>query len=144
MDIVIICAIVGGIIGLLVTIPLIIKQARINKGTTKAAIGRRFKQVVPYRGDIHIIAQSVSEFLNSRGFFLQTYGDNEDVFRKGSGMMTAGQFIKLSVIPEGVLVEAFVILFGVQESGLDGFTGIVSKAPLKKIVSQVIAMISNS
>lgn len=143
MDYIYIGAIVGGIVGLLITIPFIIKQVNINRGKETAAAGNRFNQFVPFAGDFQAIAQKVAEYLNGKGFFLQPYGNAEDVFRKGSGTLTAGQFIKISVSAEGFLIEAFVILFGVKESGLTGFTGIVSKRPLKKVVGEVISMIAS-
>lgn len=133
-------AIIGGLVGLIVSIPLMIKQSKINKGTAVGKPGSRFTRLVHYRGDVNRMAEQIGNFLTANGYFLQHYG-NENAFRNGGGMLTACKFFKYSIVPEGFFIEAFVILFGAKESGLDGFTGVAAKKPLKRIVDQVIGMI---
>jgi len=142
-NVVLFAAIIGGLVGLLVTIPLIIKQRAINKGGSKAASGERFSQVVAFSGNRSEMEDKLIEFLLLSGFKPQTYGD-EKVYRKGEGMMTACQMLKYTFVPEGILLEAFVILFGAKESGLTGFTGIIVKKPLKETVIRIIKLIESN
>ena len=133
--------IVGGIIGLVIAIPLIRKQLKINSGSEVAKSGKRFKKLVNFTGDSQEMSTKIDKFLTDRNYKPQKYGSAETVYRQGEGMMTAGKYFKFTPTNEGILIEAFVILFGVQESGLDGFTCIVSKQPLKKMTEEIIAMI---
>jgi len=140
MNLIIIGAIIGGIIGLVISIPLIMKQKKINKGDGKARQGKRFIKLVNFSGDSYKIGEKIDNVLAANGYVSHKYGE-EMVYRNGSGMATAGKFFKYTIKPDGILIEAFVILFGVQESNLEGFTGIVSKKPLKKMVNEIIFMI---
>ncbi len=141
---VIIGAVVGGIIGLIISIPLIRKQKRINNGQDVAqggiGTGSRFEQTVLFDGNKEELEIKIKEFLAQKKFTLQKYG-NENIYRKGDGVWVAGQFIKYYFVPNGVKIEAFVILFGFQESSLEGFTGIFAKKPLKKVVNELIDLI---
>lgn len=141
---VIIGAVVGGIIGLIISIPLMKKQKRINKGQDVAqggiGTGSRFEQTVLFKGNKEELEIKIKEFLAQKKFNIQEYG-SEKVYRKGDGVWVAGQFIKYYFVPNGVKIEAFVILFGTKESNLEGFTGIAAKKPLKKVVNELISLI---
>lgn len=101
----------------------------------------RFQQSVPYGGNKEEMAAKISGFLIENGYNPAVY-KNENVFKQGDGLITAEKYFKFSITPEGFFIEAFVMLFMVKESGIKGFTGIVAKRPLKKIVDKIIAMIT--
>jgi len=105
--------------------------------------GRRFKRFAHFSGDFERMSKLIDDFLISNHFCIENYGD-EIVYRRGSRLLIGRKFIKISKAPEGILVEAFVNLFGRNESGIDGFVGITAKKRLKRIVDKVIAMIETN
>lgn len=90
---VIIGAVVGGIIGLIISIPLMKKQKRINKGQDVAqggiGTGSRFEQTVLFKGNKEELEIKIKEFLAQKKFNIQEYG-SEKVYRKGDGVWVAG------------------------------------------------------
>ena len=79
-------------------------------------------------------------FLTSQGFSLVQY-KGEYVWRKGTGLMTAPQFIKLAYINGSVHIEAWLCgIFG-GEMGLTGFYGAIPKSILKGVVDNLIRWI---
>lgn len=87
----------------------------------------------------------VTDFLTREGFSYTNY-NNELVWKKGVGALTAPQFIKIYSQNGLVHLEAwikFAILPGVYcgEMGLDGFFGIAIKKMLKSRVDMLIAIL---
>ena len=88
---------------------------------------------------------AVYPYLMSEGYEYIQY-ENENVFKKGKGLMTGPTFIKLSFAGNAVRLEAWMkyALFPgvyVGELGLTGFVGAAVKGPLKRRVAQIEAMI---
>ncbi|MCL2332712.1 MAG: hypothetical protein FWC54_04405 [Actinomycetia bacterium] len=90
--------------------------------------------------------EQVNEFLNDfaqKEGFTFTSRDGEQVLKKGSGWVTAPQFVKVLFSPGTVHIEAwlkYALLPGVYvgEMGLKGFFGIALKQVLKTRVKNII------
>ncbi|MCL2332503.1 MAG: hypothetical protein FWC54_03320 [Actinomycetia bacterium] len=85
----------------------------------------------------------LNDFAQKEGFEFTTR-DGEQVLKKGSGWVTAPQFIKVLLSPGTVHIEAwlkYALLPGVYvgEMGLTGFFGIALKQMLKGRVQKIIA-----
>ncbi|HJD23574.1 MAG TPA: DUF4190 domain-containing protein [Firmicutes bacterium] len=85
------------------------------------------------------------DFLRKEGFALVTYR-GESVWKKGQGLLTAPQFIKLQYAGGAVHLEAWIkwaVLPGVYcgEMGLDGAMGFAVKAALRKRVDMLVALL---
>ena len=85
------------------------------------------------------------DFLGKEGFALVTYR-GESVWKKGHGLLTAPQFIKLEYAGGVVHLEAWIkwaVLPGVYcgEMGLDGAMGFAVKAALRKRVDMLVALL---
>ncbi|MCL2162674.1 MAG: hypothetical protein FWH56_12540 [Betaproteobacteria bacterium] len=119
----------GAVVGLVIGLVIVVSHK-----------GSRFKKLVSFTGDFDKMSARIDDFLAASNFHIQNYG-SETVYCKGSRLLVGRKFIKFSRAPEGVLVEAFINLFGSNESGIDGFVGAVAKKQLKATVDQVIAMI---
>ena len=87
----------------------------------------------------------VSEFMNSfmrnEGFSYINY-NGEYVWKKGVGLLTAPQYIKLSQTNNGYVIEAWIkvaLLPGVYvgEMGIDGGFGAIPKKLLKDKVNAI-------
>lgn len=128
MNAILVGIVIGSVIGLFIVVS--------HKGS-------RFKKVVRFSGDFEKMSALINDSLTADDYRVEKYG-NETVYRKGSRMMTGRQFFKFSKAPDGVLIEAFVNLFGSNESGIDGFVGAVAKKQLKKTVDKVAAMIEGN
>ena len=86
------------------------------------------------------------DFFAKEGFLLTNY-KGEMVWKKGNGLLTVPQFIKLSSVGGQVHLEAWIaklaLLPGVYvgESGVTGFWGWAVKAALKKRVDTLMALL---
>lgn len=92
-----------------------------------------------------MIFNAIHSYLTSEGYTYMQY-DNENVFKKGMGIMCGPSFIKVSFAPNAVRLEAwmkYALLPGVYvgEIGLTGFVGAAVKGPLKNRVAQIESMI---
>ena len=99
--------------------------------------------------------QQVMNFINSymqREGFEYVTKDGESYWKKGVGLLTAPQFIKITPTNNGYVLEAWLkwALFPgvyVGEMGLSGFVGAVPKAILKDRVDAILmslqAMVPN-
>lgn len=90
--------------------------------------------------DPNVLTNEIASFLESKGFKLANY-NGEPVWQKGQGVMTAAQYIVIHYEPAAVIVQAFVGAFGLSEMDLKGFVAIVSKRPLKKVVTALEEML---
>ena len=89
-------------------------------------------------GYVETVSQN---FLTSQGFSLVQY-KGEYVWRKGTGIMTAPQFIKFGYLNGAVHIEAWLRgTFG-GEMGLTGFFGAIPKSMLKGVVDNLIRWVS--
>lgn len=108
-------------------------------------MGKRFSTdfAVPHPADfVKFIAE---DFFDKEGFKLIDY-QGEAVWKKGIGMLTAPQFIKLSYQNGWIHLEAwikFAVLPGVYcgEMGLDGFWGFAIKDALRGKVNTLISLL---
>ncbi len=92
------------------------------------------------------IQQVLTKFCEMEGFKFVTY-KGEQVYKKGSGIMTAPQFVKVSVNGNQIFLEAWLksaLLPGVYvgEMGLDGFAAAVPKSMLKTRVERLLASLA--
>ncbi len=142
MEPILIGAIVGGIVGLIISIPLLAKQKKINSGKSTGAQNKRFSTTIGFAGNQEELDQKIDAFLTQNKFVKQQYGEGF-AYRRGSGTFTASRFIAYSFVEDKVKLDAFVILFGAVESDLEGFTGSLVKKPLKKAVREIVEIISN-
>ena len=84
-------------------------------------------------------------FLQAEGYEYTVYGD-EQLFKKGVGVVAAPSFIAVTFPGNTVKIQAFIkfaVLPGVYagEMNLEGFTGIAVKQPLKARVEYIERMI---
>lgn len=92
------------------------------------------------------IRQIVTDYLTKEGFNYTTY-KGEQLWKKGVGMMTAPQFMKVNFQNGQVHIEAwlkYVLVPGVYfgEMGVKGFYAIAVKKPLKNRVDTLIAILT--
>ena len=95
----------------------------------------------PLKASPDEIFKSVYQYLMIEGYEYTQY-DNENVFKKGKGLMAGPTFLKLSFSGNAVRLQAwmkFALLPGVYvgELGLTGFVGAAVKGPLKRRVEQI-------
>lgn len=96
---------------------------------------------IPFQGPIEEARQLAEKFLGAQGFHpYPQYG--EGVWKKGTGMATAMQYMELTFTP-GVLEVSAWVQAGVgsakvgKEMGLEGFVAIVPKRSLKKVIEEL-------
>ncbi|OJU13314.1 MAG: hypothetical protein BGN88_09205 [Clostridiales bacterium 43-6] len=105
----------------------------------------RYVNHFPLNKDPQTLTQMVGDYLTSEGFEYTVF-KGETVWKKGKGLLTAPQFVKLGFIGDGVVVEAWLkyALFPgvyVGEMGITGFFGVAMKVILKarvKSIEQII------
>lgn len=84
--------------------------------------------------DLNPVLNQVQSYLTSEGFKIKEY-KGQQVWKKGSGFLTAPQYIAVTCAADHVRVEAFLrmpILPGIYagETGIDGFYGAIPKQML--------------
>jgi len=92
------------------------------------------------------IIPRIKPFLEEAGFYQKEY-KGEVVWKKGEGLLTAPQFMKVTFYEGYATVEAwikFAWLPGVygKDMGLDGFMGWAIKAVLRKKVAELERLIA--
>ena len=92
------------------------------------------------------IRQIVTDYLTKEGFSYTTY-KGEEVWKKGVGLLTAPQFMKVNFANGQVHLEAWLktaILPGVYvgEMGLKGIYAIAVKKPLKNRADTLVNILS--
>lgn len=88
-----------------------------------------------------ILFNEINKYLTREGYTYKTY-KGENLFKKGTGMLAAPTFIKVTLSEAGASVEAFIktaLLPGVYvgESGLESSYGALPKSVLKTRVEVV-------
>lgn len=91
----------------------------------------------------------VQKYLQSEGFAYETYNTGEQVWKKGHGLLTAPQYIKVVQQANQITVEAFLkwaLLPGVYagEMGLSGMAAAPVKATLRGRVNQLELMLQQA
>jgi hypothetical protein len=127
----------GLAVGALVSLPFWIGQAQINNGTRKAKRPNRHVRTVRFTGDFNYLAQKLNDFLISNEFQSQPYGGDEMVYRCGSGYWLPARFVKFSYIPDGVLIEAFLIIYGYWENPISGIMGWPVHGPFLNTINRL-------
>ncbi len=96
---------------------------------------------IPFQGPLDEARQLTENFLGAQGFHPYPQS-GEGVWKKGTGMATAMQYMELAFTP-GVLEVSAWVQAGVgsakvgKEMGLDGFVAIVPKRSLKKVIEEL-------
>jgi len=85
-------------------------------------------------------AQIAEQILTQNGFKPKDY-KGEAVWKKGTGMATSMQFIKVAPFDDALGIQAWVQSgigdVGLREQSLDGFVGALPKKMLLKVVGQI-------
>ncbi len=92
------------------------------------------------------IQQVLTKFCEMEGFKFVTY-KGEQVYKKGSGIMTGPQFVKVTVNGNQILLEAWIkyaLLPGVYvgEMGITGAMGFALKSILKTRVERLLVSLA--
>lgn len=105
----------------------------------------RYCNRLPFYGDPQMAFNQIYQMLTASGFKYIQY-QNENVFRKGTGTLTAPTFVKVTFYGQTVQVEAWLkyALFPgvfVGELGMTGFVGCAVKGTMKNAVRQIEGML---
>lgn len=100
---------------------------------------------IPYRSDFPTIKNRIDSFLSGNGFTLTQIKTGETVWKKGTGLMTAMQFVKVEYGNGNITLSAWVSTgvgnFTANEMSLDGITAVAAKKPLKNLLTQLKTLI---
>ncbi len=100
----------------------------------------RYQRVFPMTDSAENSFAKVHGLLTGKKFKYENV-DGQQVFRKGDGFWAAARFIRISYSGNFVRLEAWVDAMG-SEMDLEGFVGCAAKKPLKKIVAEVEAVLT--
>jgi hypothetical protein len=107
----------------------------------KAKAVPRFSQTVHCPSDVSQMTAKVVLFLKKQRYFPNNRKGEAGIYKKGTGFFAARKYIKICPQGGGILVEAFVDVYG-TESGLDdGFTVSIPKNSCRKVVEQIVDII---
>jgi hypothetical protein len=107
----------------------------------KAKAVPRFSQTVHCPTDVSQIMTKLNLFLKKQRFFPNKRKGEAGVYKKGTGFFMARKYIKIRPQGGGILVEAFVDVYG-TESGLDdSFIVSIPKHSCRKVVDKAIDLI---
>ncbi len=86
------------------------------------------------------LSENLSQILASNGYKLKKYND-EYVFKKGIGMLTAMKFIKIDYYEHQIYISAFISV-GIgswtgAEKDLNGFVGAIPKKQLQSMLQRL-------
>jgi len=109
-------------------------------------MGKRFIADIPTSYSVEEVNALLQNFTQAEGFSYEEY-KGEMVYKKGEGIITAPQFIKVLIAEGTVHIEAwlkYALLPGVfyGELGLDGFIMAVPKSLLRSRVDKLISSIT--
>lgn len=101
----------------------------------------RYCNVLPFYGEPQTAFNQIYQALTASGFKYVQY-QNENVFQKGTGLLTGPTFVKVSFYGQTAQVEAWMkyALFPgvfVGEIGMTGFVGWAVKGTMKNAVRQM-------
>jgi|GEM_PF-1600103 len=117
-------------------LPIMIRGYQIKSGTRTASKGSRFAKIIKFSGDFAKMGDLIDNFLRTSGYRILSYGDEIVYYRDG-------ECFKFSIKPEGILIEAFVIILTFIEDDLEDSIGLIGKRALKKTVDKTIVMIED-
>lgn len=105
----------------------------------------RSQFVIPFTASFEETNQKIESILKENGFFLKDY-HGETVWKKGTGAMTAMQYIKLEYGQGSVTLYGWVQAglgdVGGKEMDLKGFFGAMPKQSLLKVIKKIQAAVS--
>lgn len=89
-------------------------------------------------------AETAVQILSQNGFKPNEY-KGESVYKKGVGLATAMQYVKLEPTADSLYVQGWVVMgigdIGINEMDLDGVVGALPKKSLKKVLDKIQAAI---
>lgn len=95
---------------------------------------------IQYSQPFQTVDETAKNILLSNGYKEIDY-NNESVWKKGTGMMTAMQFIKIEYEENVLLVSGWVQVgmgnVGGNEMALTGFTASIPKKSVMKVISKI-------
>lgn len=112
--------------------------------TVSSNYGKRSEAYLSCRVPPENAVQIAEQILMQNGFKQKDY-KGEAVWRKGTGVATSMQFVKLAAFDGSLGIQAWVQSglgnVGLPEQCLDGFVGVVPKKMLLKVLDQIQAAI---
>ena len=103
-------------------------------------MGRTFRRVYP-RCDMMTAQRTIEQILMSNGYHIQHYGNGELVWKKGLGLMTAMQYIRVDYYPAEIhlfgWVQSGIGDSGLGEMDLEGIVGIIPKKAVLKVMDRI-------
>lgn len=109
----------------------------------------RYHREFRFANGVHeLLMPDIHKYLLGEGYEYRDF-DGEQVYKKGSGWVSAPTFIKLQASKTVIIIEAWIktaLLPGVYvgESGIDGFYGAAPKGILANRVRHIEQMITNN
>lgn len=85
--------------------------------------------------------RKISSVLSQKGFKITTIKTGEKVWKKGTGLMTAMQFVKIDFAQNEFIMSAWVQMgigsVGGKEMDLTGVVGAIPKKHLMKVLEEI-------
>ena len=101
----------------------------------------RTKMNVPFKCDFDDAQKRINRILTGEGFHETTIKTGENVWKKGTGMLTAMQFIKVEFASNQAVIYAWVQTgignIGGSEMDLKGFVAALPKRMLMKVLEKI-------
>ena len=101
----------------------------------------RSNYIFPYSMNFSEAEKVVNTLLQENGFFATILQTGEQVWKKGTGVMTAMQFIKVAYEQNRIIISAWVQIglgsVGAGEMDLNGLAAIIPKASLKGVIKKI-------
>ncbi len=95
---------------------------------------------IEYKVNKEELITNINSILSSNEFKPFNY-NGESVYKKGVGFWTAAKYIKIEFIENKVNISGWVKNFGVSESNLEGFVGVIPKSTVTKVINDIIEII---
>lgn len=100
---------------------------------------------IPFQKDSNQVHEAVKSVLLQNGYREVTYGD-EMVWKKGTGFLTAMQYIKVAYQGHILVVSGWTRVglgqYGFKEQALDGMVAVIPKTAVKKVMTQIQTIIT--
>ena len=107
--------------------------------------GNRSKFSVPLNKSVDDMEAKASQLLTSHGYHLHNY-HGESVWKKGTGLMTAMEYVKLEYSESSVEIYGWIQPgvgnAGLKESDLNGIVGVIPKKSVKKVIDELMAALA--
>ena len=95
----------------------------------------RTSMTIPYSCSLEEAQEKISSILAKKKFKMATIETGENVWKKGTGMMTAMQFVKVDFWQDECVLLAWVqVGFGIIVGGEMDLTGVVGALPKKQLM----------